>query len=365
MKNLVVFIGLFGLSFLASAVDEALCRTIVPTLSGHDEQIIEQLYTYKQRNQDQWRFHGLVSTTPYTLEPTDSTIYKVSWTVKNKSINKKHEGKIQCDIPTAWSLSINAPVTIAYPPSTHGINEESLYQKISTIAGIYLGKSKYAINPDTARIMWHLTQEQPSQGFIDIVIKEHSFLNREQLYIINNNLDQTNHVQLIALHISGRSNINEGNQLWLVTNADDQRAIRENRYTTETSPHNKWLPWFDGTSPEFAATTAQDAYKTTLVAPLAQAKIYNRASLQFVPDPIAVIDKMQSVYDIIAPLAHDLINGESPLFAHLVLQNGPAFELVTVEIFQHGEIKTLSMEHLVDPSQIGLPGAHALGFFTP
>jgi hypothetical protein len=361
MKSSVVFALLLGYTCSVWATED-LCRRVLPTISGQGVQIIEQLYAFKQHNQGQWKTHAVEDNKPYTLKATHTTMYKLSWTIKNSSKYSVQDGFMQCEAPTAWQLTFTAPLTVVYPPAAHGKQEDSPYQSIDTIAGIYLAKSKYAFHPDIARLMWHLVQEPQSPELVEKIIKAHPFVSRDKVSVTSDNFDQQNQVQLVAFNISRNITIDQGNQKWLITNAEDQRAIRENRYATEASPHNGWLPWFNKSKPEFDATSAQDVYKTTVVAPLAQASIFDRDAGQFIPDPIAVTGKMQAVYDLVAPLAQGLIAGEGPLFAHLVLQNGTAFELVNLEIRKNGEIITLSMEHLSDPSLIGLPSAQSLGF---
>ncbi len=79
-------------------------------------------------------------------------------------------------------------------------------------------------------------------------------------------------------------------------------------------------------------------------------------------EPLSISDKMQSVYDLIAPLVWGLIEGHHPLFAHLLLQSKSTYQLVTFQILQDGSIALMSTKPLDDPSQIGLPSALELGF---
>lgn len=176
-----------------------------------------------------------------------------------------------------------------------------------------------------------------------------------------NNLDKTRNVNLIALNFSTSLSLDGGEQRWLITDASDHQAIRENKYKTDESLHNGWLPWLDQSQPEFAVRSAYGVYKTTRVAPLAQAKIYSRSAKQYVPDPIAVHKKMQKVYDLIAPLVMKLKSGEAKLFAHMVLKNNVSFTYLVFEIFADGKIVGRELYELQDIAQLLLPSALSLG----
>jgi|GEM_PF-5553045 len=365
MRSIITVAIVIGLHPMATSgsLQNDHCQQILPIISNMDAQDINRLYLVKQQNNGQFKFSGTVENTSYTIEPKKRTIYKVSWRVKNRSNGGMAvSGDLECDVPTGWQLTLKKHINVVYPRVTHGLREESPYQQIDTVFGIYLAKSKFSVNPDIVRLMWHLRYDKPPENAAEKIAKSSPPFFPEPLSVVVEDVDQKDQVRLVALHISDQSDIEKGGQQWLITNAHDQKAIRDGRYATDQSPHNAWLPWHDENHPEFSAHTAQEAYRLTVVAPLASARIFDRALGLFVPDPIAVTDKMQSVFDLVAPLAYGAIKSPSSLFIHLLLRSESGYELLTFDTLVTGAIEFRARKPLIDPSEIGLPSAQSLGF---
>jgi hypothetical protein len=159
--------------------------------------------------------------------------------------------------------------------------------------------------------------------------------------------------------------LNLGAQEWLIIDAHNFLALKNKSYATDTSPHDRWLPWYDKNSAEFSANTALEAYEKTVVAPIEQAKIYDRQSGRYLPESSTMLTHMQAIHDLVAPLVGSLEREESRLFVRLLLRTvSSTYELLTFEIFKDGKIESVSQEHFIDPYHIGLPETRALGFFS-
>jgi hypothetical protein len=347
----------------ASFSDDATCKKSLLLISDLEQEKIKTLYDFKNNNLGNWSLIGERSHFGFALEPQKIAPYRLSWEIKLPGKNEHifQDGGFSCEIPLTWQLKPKKDLQIVFPKAAHGLQEDSSLHSLLTFAGIYLAKSIYMGFPDMIRIMWHLNQSRLPEEVVSGLITSFPFVGHN-LNLLENTLDKNNGVQLIALHFSQAMELDQGESRWLITNAGDQDAIRKGSYHTPESKHNMWLPWLDFSRPEFKASSIQEVHKTTIVAPLAIAKIYNRSTRSYIPDPIPVQDKMQMVYDLISPLVRARMDDNQALFTHLLLQSKFGYELYVFEILQSGALVPLSSQEIKDPSLLGLPSAQELGF---
>lgn len=343
----------------ASFSDDATCRKSLPLMSDLGQEKINTLYNFKNNNHGNWTLADERSHVKFVLEPKKMVTYQLSWKIKHpgKKGHNFQDGGFNCEIPLSWQFKHQKELQIVFPKAAHGLKEDSSLHSLATFAGIYLGKSKYSLHPDVISIIWHLKQTRLSEEVISRIIAPFSFIGVHNLSFLDNTLDENEDVQLVALNFSDTRDFVQGEQHWLVTDSIDHDAIRNSEFK-----HNTWLPWLKPTRAEFTALTPLELYKTTVLAGLDLAKIYNRSTRSYVPDPISVQDKMQMVYELIAPLVRARIDNNQALFTHLLLQSKNGYELFVFEILQSGVIVPLSSQELNDPSLIGLPSALEAGF---
>lgn len=368
MRFVIYLLLISGMSAMAASEDDSdtKCERILSIISDIKPSTLAELYAYKKRNNNQWRKladHGGVS---YLLEPKEILTYTVSWTTKKNAPSSMdfESGKLICEIPSSWRLAFDSPVNITYPKVTHDHTQDLPLYSVTTVAGIYLGKSKFSLQPDISRIMWHLKQDEVPPDIAQEVLASHEFVGDNVTIVGQNGLDKTSQVQLIALNLSNKREFAEGNFLWLVANLDDHEAIANGSYRTPESPHNTLLPWFDPKQKEFLSATPLEAYETTIVGPLGILSVFDHKSGHLLPEPLTVQDKTQMVHDAIAPSVYRFNKGSEPLFAHLILKQPLDFRLLTFEILRDGTFNALSNMSLEDPSQVGLPRAFELGFVS-
>ncbi len=361
--RLILFFFAYFFAHNAANADDLKCEQVLSVLGNFDPKQLGALFSFKKQTLGRWILNDNYQGVPFSLRPTKTENHKLKWKIKNQSFTRENlgDGELNCEIPSAWKLELRSPLKIVYPSVTHGQHEDTTLHDISTFAGIYLGKSKFKITPDVVQIMWHLHEEPLPNKFTEIS-DLFPFIPTDKLVINKDLYVKSDEIQLVAFNLSPNQNTTNGEQRWLITNAKDLTAIKDERYATAESKHNAWLPWHDQSRREFQALSPVEAYKSTVLAPLDQSKIFDRGSEKFVPEPLSVADKMQSVYDLIAPLVKRRRQEAQPLFAHLLFKLQKVYLLASFEIRADGIIEAVSSTELADPSQIGLPSASVLGF---
>lgn len=354
------FLWLLLISFLSKiAVAQIDCDKIVPII---DDTVHPDIYNFKQKN-GQWHEQGHKHGISYVLEPEKTAKLSFSWTIKDKAQKKVTEGKLDCEIPRVWRLTLTPPVEIIYPEVVHGRTEDLSLYSVKTAAGIYLSRCKYSL-PDFARLTWHLKQDVLSQDIIyeimNEIIADHKFFTSKIMHINEDYLDKTAQVQLIGMNVSNQPEIDQSMQ-WLIANADDHEDISEGSFKSNTSSHNALLPWYDPSRAEFASRTPHEAYESTIVGPVGILSVFDHSSGQMLPEPLATMDKIQMIYDVLAPAVLNYLDG-SKLFVHLVLRQPHDYKLLSFEVLNNGSFSLKLMKSLAEPERIGLPSAHDLGF---
>jgi hypothetical protein len=337
------------------------CERVLPIVSDLKTKDLNELYSLKRHNNNQWQKTDKISDVFYDLQPKEIIKYEFSWEIINSGgdDNDLKSGELICESADSWQLVLNSAVNVAYPPAVHNKKEEDSIYNIETFAGIYLAKSKHIYYPNTVGLIWYLIQPEIPELIEDKILNKFKFISRDMLEITKiENFDKSNYAQLIALRISNQQDIEQGNQLWLISNDIDHRPRREGSIG---SRRNEWLPWLNVSNPEFLAQTPIDAYTNTIVAPVGRL-IYDRKNKIFIPEPISIEKNAQAIYDIISPPVRNSIDNQQPLFAFLLFKHSHNYQLMRFEIGQDGHIENRFTLLLKDPSQMGLPGAQELGF---
>lgn len=362
MKFAIYFLFFFACSHvLGSSYD--FCHLALTEIGNYNSHQISELFAYRSANNDTWLKQGTIDGSNYSLYPESLTTYTIRWQVKTKSQDiSLEDGSMVCELPKRWSLAIKNSLLISYPSVVKSAHEKTAYYSIVAFAGLYLAKSHYELNPDVVRLMWHLDQSVISRAAIDLFLSQHPFIQASEIEIHENIFDTSNQTMLVAINFSNHQSISEGEQRWMITDAQGLRAIKDKKYATENSPHHGWLPWLDKSNPEFHAKSAVEAYQTTIVAPLGQSRIFDRQNQQYDAENVSVIQHMQRIYDLVSPPVNNHISGSAPLFAHLVLKCPTGFELFTMELLETGAIIQKSQTSISNTNTIGLPSSHSLGF---
>lgn len=323
----------------------------------------QKLFSFKKSNNNKWQKSGKVSETKFNLSPSKVEQHEISW----RPLNKNNAigltgGSIKCEIPVAWEITLHNPLEIVYPNIMHGFKQSLALREITTFAGIFFSKSELPlIDPDRIRVIWHLDQNPIAKDIVKKIKSDYNFLDHN-LAIKIDSFNKTDGTQLVALNFSNRYDINDDNQLWLITDASSIAAIKRGSNSTSHSKHNKWLPWFHRESPEFSSKEPIDAYELTLLAPTDQADIYDRSTGNYLPE-VPIKDNAQRTHDVIAESTDKFINGSaSSLYVHMLLKKDDAYRFITFESKKDGSFDEIAYQSIYDPTEIGLPSSLALGF---
>ncbi len=361
--SIVIAIAIFAINAASEAFDnDDRCRFLFSGIEAATPNVIDAFYEFKKKTNGTWREYGEHNSFSYTLMPKETGIHRLSWNVKKLPENKSDisDGNLECDVPTSWRLEVTTPIDIVYPAAMHGHKEDLAIYNLMSIAGIYLGRSKFPVEPDQTRIIWHLRQRQVSDDKIADLIRRYNFIN--EVKIEKPLLVGKNAVQLVAFTLSNERELNDRNGRWLVVDAFDLEAIEAGAFATPESRHDKFLPWYDPTRAEFSSKTPLEAYKNTVLGPIGVASVYDMKEGKFLAEPVASQDKMQMVFDAIAPPVYDFVEKKLPLFVHLVIKQPSDFKLIAFEVSVSGVFNQLWISSLADPSVMGLPSAESLGF---
>lgn len=147
---LVLIIGSSEVA-LSQSDHDTKCEKILAVIGDIKPDILEQLYLFKEGHA-QWRENGEHRGAIYSLEPREMVTYQFSWTAKSEPQGTSYlgDGSLMCEVPASWKLIISSPLSVEYPQIAHKRKQDLVFHDIETVAGIYLGKSKYAIQPDIA-----------------------------------------------------------------------------------------------------------------------------------------------------------------------------------------------------------------------
>ncbi|HXW52796.1 MAG TPA: hypothetical protein VEL47_01695 [Myxococcota bacterium] len=358
---LVLSFFVAGVAALENDVDSK-CEGLLKIIGDVGSEPIQTLYAYK--NGGHWRTSDIHRGIFYTLEPKDMVRYDFSWTITKPRLREEtmSDGSLACEIPMSWQLSLHPPTTVVFPPIAHGQRQDLPLYEVTTFAGIYLAKSKFpTVVPDHVRVLWHLSESDIPTDVATEILAGYKHINNN-VAIVKDIMDRSNEVQLIALHISNKEDILQGNQYWLIANADAHRSILDGIYETPLSKHNLWLPWFKAGQLEWNSKTPVEAYETTVLAGTDSASVFDHQRSQFLPEPILGQNRSQMVYDAIAPSVYAFIDELEPLFAHLLLKQPYGYKFLTFSISRNGEFELRKAESIADPAHLGLPSAQELGF---